>query len=130
MKASQESLRLQVAPVFVRTLKVLPEACIPWQVRHSTDLIPGLVGEPAGGRVRQLVLKPNTTSEEEHELFSLQFTLGSVGGRVVGRRGWGNRRRRRGGEGREKRGEGSERRGEGRGGEGRGWEKEGRRERK
>lgn len=72
-----------VSPV-VSTLEVFPEACVPRQVTHPADLVPGLVGEPAGGRVRHLVLQPNSTSEEEHELFTLQFTLGSVGGRVEG----------------------------------------------
>ena len=60
-------------------MEVLPEASVPLKVTHPTDLIPGLIGEPAGGRVSQLVLQPNTASEEEEEFLNLQFTLGSVG---------------------------------------------------
>ena len=52
----------------VRTLKVLPEPLESIHVTHPTNLVPGLVGEPLGGWVGDLVLQTNSSGQEEHEL--------------------------------------------------------------
>ena len=46
------------------------------EVAHPTDLVPGLVGEPVGGGVCQLVLQPHPPSQQEHELSVVHVVLG------------------------------------------------------